>query len=312
MRTSKHTDLTIDPIEGVESACLEAIVIFIDHLNHERQLSSHTSKNYFRQLVAIARDLTLNTWSDLSVDKIKLMLSILNQQKLAVSSINLRLTVLRSFCDFLVEQGQLSANPAKAVHALKNQRLLPKQVNVDEMDALLNFDGKDWMTIRDKAMLELLYGCGLRLSELTSINLNDIEQKDIIKVTGKGKKERIVPVGKQAREALANWVVARQTLGPSADENALFLSKRKTRISNRQVQVRLNYWTQNQTLYQQISPHTLRHSFATHVLESSNDLRGVQELLGHSNLSTTQVYTHLNFQHLAQVYDKAHPRAKKK
>lgn len=299
-------------IEGMSPSCSDLIVTFIDYLEFERQVSKHTISNYQRQLTAVARDLLLDDWSSLSVNKIKHMLAILNQEKLSTSSINLRLTVLRSFCDYLVAKGLLDANPAKAVHALKTKKLLPKHVNAEEMGALLNFNGNDWMTLRDKAFIELIYGCGLRLSELTGINVDDIGEDRLLKVKGKGSKERILPVGKEAYFAYKAWKAARNTLDILPDEPALFVSKRKTRLSNRQVQVRLNYWAQNQTLYQQISPHTLRHSFATHVLESSNDLRGVQELLGHANLSTTQVYTHLNFQHLAQVYDNAHPRAKKK
>ena len=299
-------------IEGVSQSCLSHIIEFIDHLAFERQLSKHTVSNYRRQLIAVARDLMLDNWLALDVDSIKHMLAILNQEKLSTTSINLRLTVLRNFCDYLVEKEIFTTNPAKAVHALKTKKLLPKQVSAEEMSALLSFDSNDWISMRDKAMLELLYGCGLRLAELTSINVDDIGSNKQIRVTGKGSKQRVLPVGKHAYDAVKAWLKVRPSLDPPADEQAMFISKRKTRLSNRQVQVRLNHWTQNQTLYQQISPHTLRHSFATHVLESSNDLRGVQELLGHANLSTTQVYTHLNFQHLAQVYDKAHPRAKKK
>jgi len=299
-------------VEGVSPACLLLLSNYLRFIAYERQLSAHTVSNYKRQLIAIAQDLALETWQALVVDDIKLMLSLLNQDGKSVASINLRLTVLRNFCEYLVEQKILEHNPATSVHSLKTKKPLPKQVNVDEMSALLSFEGNDWMTLRDKAMLELLYGCGMRLSELTALNKDALQSKDTIRVIGKGKKERVLPIGEKARIALNHWKNARETMHPSADEQALFLSKRKTRISNRQVQVRLDHWAKNQTLYQRISPHTLRHSFATHVLESSNDLRGVQELLGHANLSTTQVYTHLNFQHLAQVYDKAHPRAKKK
>lgn len=299
-------------VDDVSQSCLSLIIEFLEHLSFERQLSTHTISNYRRQLIAVAKDLALDDWYSLDIDRIKHMLAILNQEKLSTTSINLRLTVLRSFCDYLVEKEIFSSNPAKAVHALKTKKLLPKQVSAEEMGALLNFDGDDWISIRDKAIFELIYGCGLRLAELTSIDVDDIGSDKQIKVTGKGSKQRVLPIGKHAYSAVTAWLMVRESINPPRDERAMFISKRKTRLSNRQVQVRLNYWTKNQTLYQQISPHTLRHSFATHVLESSNDLRGVQELLGHANLSTTQVYTHLNFQHLAQVYDKAHPRAKKK
>ena len=241
-----------------------------------------------------------------------MMLMRCSKAKLSTRTINLRLSVLRNFCEFMVTKEYLSNNPVAAIQSLKQSKPLPKQLNVDEMSSLLNFDTTEFLDIRDKAMFELLYGCGMRLSELTGLNLSDMLAGDEVKVIGKGNKERRLPLGRQAKIALDLWLSERDKLLPSLDQKALFLSKRKTRISNRQVQNRLDHWANKQTLYQQISPHTLRHSFATHVLESSNDLRGVQELLGHANLSTTQIYTHLNFQHLAQIYDQAHPRAKKK
>jgi integrase/recombinase XerC len=241
-----------------------------------------------------------------------MMLMRCSKAKLSTRTINLRLSVLRNFCEFMVTKEYLSNNPVAVIQALKQSKPLPKQLNVDEMSSLLSFDTTEFLGIRDKAMFELLYGCGIRLSELTGLDLCDMLAGDEVKVIGKGNKERRLPLGRQAKIALELWLVERDKMLPSLDQKALFLSKRKTRISNRQVQNRLDHWAKQQTLYQQISPHTLRHSFATHVLESSNDLRGVQELLGHANLSTTQIYTHLYFQHLAQIYDQAHPRAKKK
>ena len=288
------------------------VVDFIHHIRVERQLSEHTCKNYQRQILSALKDLNINSWHDLSADHIKMMLMHCSKAKLSTRTINLRLTVLRNFCEFMVSKEYLSNNPVASIQSLKQSKPLPKQLNVDEMGSLLNFDTSDFLGIRDKAMFELLYGCGIRLSELTGLKLSDILADDEIRVIGKGNKERRLPIGKQAKAAIKLWLSERDKLQADPDEEALFLSKRKTRISNRQVQNRLDHWAKQQTLYQQISPHTLRHSFATHVLESSNDLRGVQELLGHANLSTTQVYTHLNFQHLSQIYDQAHPRAKKK
>ena len=180
------------------------------------------------------------------------------------------------------------------------------------MQALLDFDRTDFLSVRDKAIFELMYGCGLRLSEVSGLNINDVLASGEVRVLGKGNKQRHIPMGKKALEAIAQYRSLRNTIDDIEDPNALFISKHKKRISNRQIAKRLEKLSKEQTLYQKISPHTLRHSFATHVLESSNDLRGVQELLGHANLATTQVYTHLNFQHLAEIYDKAHPRAKKK
>ena len=288
------------------------VVDYIHHIRVERQLSELTCKNYQRQILSALQDLNISAWTDLSADHIKMMLMHCSRAKLSTRTINLRLTVLRNFCEFMVSKEYLSNNPVAAIQSLKQSKPLPKQLNVDEMGSLLNFDSADFLGIRDKAMFELLYGCGMRLSELTGLALSDILAGDEVRVIGKGNKERRLPLGRQAKAAVQCWLLERDKLLPDENEQALFLSKRKTRISNRQVQNRLDHWAKQQTLYQQISPHTLRHSFATHVLESSNDLRGVQELLGHANLSTTQVYTHLNFQHLSQTYDKAHPRAKKK
>lgn len=288
------------------------MVDFIHHIRVERQLSEHTCSNYQRQILSALPDLNINKWSELTGDHVKMMLMHCSKAKLSTRSINLRLSVLRNFCEFMVTREYLRNNPVAAIQSLKQSKPLPKQLNVDEMGSLLNFDSSDFLGIRDKAMFEFLYGCGMRLSELTGLDLRDILAEEEVRVIGKGNKERRLPLGRQAKAALQLWLQERAKLLPAEDEDALFLSKRKTRISNRQVQNRLDHWAKQQTLYQQISPHTLRHSFATHVLESSNDLRGVQEMLGHANLSTTQVYTHLNFQHLSQIYDQAHPRAKKK
>ncbi|WP_371193495.1 tyrosine recombinase XerC [Glaciecola sp. SC05] len=282
----------------------------------ERRLSAHTVKNYTRQLNSIRTSLNIVNWQDLTVEQCKRILHIGHKRGLSARSINLQLTVLRSFCQFLVKHGYLPSNPVKSVHSVKQNKPLPKQLNVDEMSVLLDFKRNDFIGLRDKAMFELMYGCGIRLSELTGLNIGDVldstDDGRILKVTGKGNKQRLIPIGRKATAALDNYMTLRGECVDIDDPEALFLSKQKRRLSNRQVANRLDHWAKQQTLYQQISPHTLRHSFATHVLESSNDLRGVQELLGHANLSTTQVYTHLNFQHLSDVYDKAHPRAKKK
>jgi integrase/recombinase XerC len=289
---------------------------FIDECAIERQLSPHTVKNYRRQLYSVYQQLNIQDWANLNITDCKQVLHIGNRKGLSARSINLQLTVLRNFCQFLVKVGKLNHNPAKSVHAIKQNKPLPKQLNVDEMGALLNFDTSDFLGCRDKAIFELLYGCGVRLSELTGLNLDSIYQDGsngpILKVMGKGSKQRLIPIGRKAAESLRMYIEKREEFAAELSDEALFLSKQKRRLSNRQVANRLSHWAKQQTLYQQISPHTLRHSFATHVLESSKDLRGVQELLGHANLSTTQIYTHLDFQHLSQVYDEAHPRAKKK
>lgn len=288
------------------------IYAYIQECKVQRQLSPHTVKSYQRQLEVVVKQTKLNAWPDLTPNIAKRILQQGNKDGLSARTINLRLTVLRNFCRYLVKQKVLTNNPLDTIHSVKQNKPLPKYLNVDEAASLLEFDGDDFLTLRDKCLFEIMYGCGLRLSELTGLMRNDLLGDGTLKVTGKGNKQRILPIGAKAQTAIEKYLPLRQDMITFAEEPALFISIRKTRLSNRQVANRLDKWAKHQTLYQQISPHTLRHSFATHVLESSNDLRGVQELLGHANLSTTQVYTHLNFQHLSEVYDNAHPRARKK
>lgn len=297
---------------SVSDAMLTPITDFLDYLKFERNLSAKTIENYQRQLLVIAEGISIEAWHLLTVAHVKRVLAQARRQDLSPKSIALRLSALRSFCRYLVTQGVLTQNPAKAVTAPKQGRPLPKQLNVDEMSQLLNIDEESVLAVRDKAMMELTYGCGLRLAELTDLNLNHIEEgMQQLRVRGKGSKERILPVGKVAREALKAWLKVRgQLIGE--DEPAVFVSMQNKRISSRQIAKRMKLWAQKQSLDQQVHPHKLRHSFATHMLESSGDLRAVQELLGHANLSTTQVYTHLDFQHLSKIYDTAHPRARKR
>jgi integrase/recombinase XerC len=285
---------------------------YIQECKVQRQLSPHTVKNYQRQLEVVVKQTSIRAWPDLTPNIAKRILQQGNKDGLSARTINLRLTVLRNFCRYLVKQKLLTNNPLDSIHSVKQNKPLPKYLNVDEASSLLEFDGDDFLTVRDKCLFEIMYGCGLRLSELTGLMRNDLLGDGTLKVTGKGNKQRILPIGDKAQTAIEQYLPLRKEIIPFTEEPALFISIRKTRLSNRQVANRLDKWAKHQTLYQQISPHTLRHSFATHVLESSNDLRGVQELLGHANLSTTQVYTHLNFQHLSDVYDNAHPRARKK
>lgn len=261
--------------------------------------------------MVVCQQLSINDWHELDSSHVRLVLNQARRDKLGARSIALRLSALRSFCQYLVSQQVLSLNPAKAVQAPKLPKPLPKQLNVDEMNQLLDIEPNSMLAIRDRAMMELTYSCGLRLAELCSLNIADILDGEQLKVMGKGSKERILPIGKVAKLWLSKWLDVREQLALT-DEPALFVSKLKKRISRRQIAKRMQLWAQHQHLDQNVNPHKLRHSFATHLLESSGDLRGVQELLGHANLSTTQVYTHLDFQHLAQVYDNAHPRAKKR
>ncbi|NVK54359.1 MAG: tyrosine recombinase XerC [Alteromonadaceae bacterium] len=292
-------------------ACEHWLNKFCDHLRYERGLSDHTVKNYQRQLTRIAVNLELHHWKDLNQADVKRAMAIARKQHMKPRSIALRLSALRTFCQFLITNRVLSADPVEGIQAPKADKPLPKQMSVDDMSALLNESDDEEITIRDQAMFELMYGCGLRLSELTSLNVFNITSDRQLRVTGKGNKQRLLPIGRKAQAALQRWLTVRSSWGATT-ESALFISKRKRRISNRQVANRLEAMAQRQSLGQRVNPHKLRHSFATHVLESSSDLRAVQELLGHANLSTTQVYTHLDFQHLAKVYDTAHPRARKK
>ncbi len=200
----------------------------------------------------------------------------------------------------------------QSVSAPKAPQRLPGNLDADRMARLLDIKGDGPLVDRDRAILELLYSSGLRLAELTGLNLGDVDLDDAtVRVTGKGNKDRIVPVGRHARDAVRDWSRIRVQLA-NEDEKALFVSSRGTRLSRRSVQARVTHWAKRQGIDTRVYPHLFRHSFATHLLESSHDLRGVQELLGHANISTTQVYTHLDFQHLAQIYDQAHPRAKLK
>lgn len=283
---------------------------YLAYLKYEKNLAINSIDNYRRQLTVAFDKLNIECWSEFSISDVRKVLNDARKSSLSSRSIALRLSAIRGFCGFLVEQGQLTQNPASSIQAPKQNKPLPKQLNVDEMHQLLDIKEEDLLAIRDKAMMELMYSCGLRLSELANLNIKSIQPDSQLRVVGKGNKERLLPIGRLALEALSLWLKLRAELA-SSEETALFVSMRKNRIGTRQIAKRMKLWATRQNLEQSVNPHKLRHSFATHVLESSSDLRGVQELLGHANLSTTQVYTHLNFQHLAHVYDSAHPRAKK-
>jgi integrase/recombinase XerC len=232
----------------------------------ERQLSPHTIKSYTRQLQSVVQHTRISKWQDLTPTIAKRILQQANKDGLSARSINLRLTVLRNFCRFLVHKKVLFNNPLDAIHSVKQNKPLPKYLNVDEMSSLLSFEGTDFLSLRDKCLFEVMYGCGLRLSELTGLMHLDLLGNGTLKVTGKGNKQRILPVGSKAQQAIDAYLPVRKALIAFSKEPALFVSIRQTRLSNRQVANRLDKWAKHQTLYQQISPHTLRHSFATHVL----------------------------------------------
>lgn len=222
------------------------------------------------------------------------------------------LSALRTFFRFLLREGLVKANPAQGISAPKADKALPATLDVDQVAQLLNAPASSPLERRDHAILELFYSSGLRLAELANLRLTDVDMRDAtVRVTGKGNKTRVIPVGKAALASLQQWLATRSTLA-TAEEQALFVNQRGKHLSVRQIQERVKAWAKRRGLPVHVHPHMLRHSFASHVLESSGDLRAVQELLGHADIATTQVYTHVNFQQLAQVYDKAHPRARKK
>ncbi|CAH0527383.1 tyrosine recombinase XerC [Vibrio hippocampi] len=288
---------------------------FYQYLHSEKGLSLHTQRNYRQQLHTMAEHLAtmgVKNWQQVDAGWVRQLASKGMREGMKASSIATRLSSLRSFFDFLILRGELSANPAKGVSAPRKQRPLPKNLDIDEVTQLLEVNEDDPLAIRDRAMMELMYGAGLRLAEMISINVKDINTfSGEIRVIGKGDKERKVPFAGKATEWVKKWLKVRSQFAKS-EEKALFVSKLGQRISHRNVQKRMSEWGQKQSLASHVSPHKLRHSFATHMLESSSNLRAVQELLGHENISTTQIYTHLDFQHLAQAYDQAHPRAHKK
>lgn len=285
-----------------------------DYLRIERQVSPHTLNNYQRQLravVEILQEKQLNTWQQVTPSVVRLILAESKRHGLQEKSLALRLSAMRQFFSFLIRHGELKVNPATGISAPKQGKRLPKNISTEQVQLLLDNDSKDPIDLRDRAMLELMYSSGLRLAELQGLNLQSINTRSReVRVLGKGNKERVVPFGRFASYALQQWLKVRPQFNPK--DEALFVSQQGNRISTRNIQKRFETWGIRQGLNSHLNPHKLRHSFATHMLEASADLRAVQELLGHSNLSTTQIYTHLNFQHLASVYDQAHPRAKRK
>ena len=245
---------------------------------------------------------------------IRMFIATRHQQKTAAKSLQRQLSSLRGLFHFAIGQGELKANPAVDISPPKSGKKLPHVLDTDQAAQLLTIDGNDPLSIRDKAIMELFYSSGLRLSELVNLDLGDLDRDErIVTVTGKGNKQRLVPVGRLALQALNSWLRTRLLwLPPNSDQPALFITRKGERLKQRAIQLRLKKWGITQGTDRPVHPHMLRHSFASHLLESSGDLRAVQELLGHADISTTQIYTHLDFQHLAAVYDKAHPRAKKK
>ncbi len=294
----------------------DPLALFLAYLTHEKRYSSHTIEAYRRDIGQFDQWLKQQGTTKLSLTTVEpchvqQYMAQLHRQNLGASSLKRKLSSLSSFFNYLMRQRKISVNPALDVYTPKAVRKLPGTLDIERVEQLLDIPVITPVEKRDKAILELFYSSGLRLSELVSLDKIHLDLSEgLLQVKGKGDKERRVPIGSLAVVALQQWLAVRDELAHS-NEQALFVSNRGTRISPRNVQQRVNYWQRQKGLEQHIHPHKLRHSFASHLLESSGDLRAVQELLGHADISTTQVYTHLDYQHLAKIYDKAHPRARK-
>jgi len=287
---------------------------FDAYLTNERRAAKLTVQNYRRDLNYLrdfCRRRDIGEWHDLDTARLRLYVAEMHKAGLSGRSIQRRLSAVRSFYRFLLREGAVRGSPAAGVAAPKSHSRLPKSLSPDEAARLVDIATNDRAAHRDRALLELLYSSGLRLAEIVALNKDDLSSDGTVRVTGKGSKTRVIPVGRAARDALEKWLAVRGS-SEARDDRALFLGARGRRLGTREVQRIVAHRARSQGIGQPVHPHMLRHSFASHLLESSGDLRAVQELLGHANISTTQIYTHLDFQHLAKVYDQAHPRARKR
>ena len=284
---------------------------FLEHLRVERNVSAHTRDAYQRDLAALCAWAAMRSRGVLELrnDEIRAFVASEHRRGLSPKSLQRRLSACRSFYLWLLKRGRIDANPADAIRGPKAARKLPQVLDVDEAVQLVEVATDAPLGLRDRALLELLYSSGLRLSEVCALKWADLDfAQGLVTVLGKGSKQRIVPVGSHARNALA--ALREEAAGQPGD--FVFPGRGGAQISSRAVQLRMKKLAAQRGVYKRVHPHLLRHSFASHMLESSGDLRGVQELLGHADIATTQIYTHLDFQHLAKVYDAAHPRAKRK
>ena len=284
---------------------------YLAHLQVERRMSAHTLDAYRRDLTSLAQ-WTQHEGVDVAAlhgEQLRGFVAAEHRRGLSPKSLQRRLSACRSFYAWLVKQGRIAASPAASIRSPKAPRKLPQVLDPDEAKALVEVPTDAPLGLRDRALLELFYSSGLRLSELCALRWRDLDLADaLVNVLGKGNKQRSVPLGSHARAALAEW---RASTGAANDAH-VFPGRGGGSITPRAVQLRMRHLAQQQGLFKRVHPHLLRHSFASHILESSGDLRGVQELLGHADIATTQIYTHLDYQHLAKVYDAAHPRARRK
>ena len=295
---------------------MNAIERYLQHLAAERRLSPHSVAAYRRDLDSLSRLTAGTPLADLTVSDIRSAVVKLRSHNLSAASVARHLSSWRGLYAFACRRHGYAGNPCSGLRPPKAAKALPQVLSPDACAQLLDgapgSSDDETLTTRDRAMFELFYSSGLRLSELTGLDLSDVDLRTgEAQVTGKGSKTRNVPVGRQALAAISAWLPLRQAWAQDGSR-ALFVSRRGTRLTPRSVQLRLQRWARQAGLGQHVHPHMLRHAFATHVLQSSGDLRAVQEMLGHASISTTQVYTHLDWQHLAKAYDQAHPRARKK
>lgn len=297
------------------TALAQTIAQFLEWLATVRQYSPHTIQNYrldLDKLQAFASSRNITEPEKLLAGDIRQWAARMHREGMGGKTIQRALSSTRSYYRFLARETGIHHNPANGIRAPKTARALPKALDVDQVNQLMAVAGDSFMACRDRAMLELFYSSGLRLSELSGLTLDSLDLRaGLVTVHGKGSKTRTVPVGKHALAAIEQWLTQRHTI-PSASTQALFITQQGKALGNRSIQKRLSDIAIKQNLPQHLHPHMLRHSFASHLLESSGDLRAVQELLGHANISTTQVYTHLDFQYLSKIYDQAHPRARRK
>jgi len=288
------------------------IAAFVSHLGNERRVSAHTLDGYQRDLAVLAQWAGDNAQPDpatLTESDLRALLAFEHRRGLSPSSLQRRLSAWRSFYRWLLAQGRIAANPASTLRAPRAARKLPEVLDPDEAKVLVEIQANSPLGLRDRALLELMYSSGLRVSEVCNLRWRDLDLAEgLVSVLGKGNRERIVPVGSHARRALDEW----RAETCAEDDARVFPGRRGHPISARAIQIRIRELAKRQGLFKRVHPHLMRHSFASHVLESSGDLRGVQELLGHADISTTQIYTHLDFGHLAKVYDAAHPRARRR
>ena len=292
----------------------QSVEHFLQYLQSIRNLSAATVKAYGRDLERFIQAIEPNitTLDTITTDTVRTFLMQENSRGLSAASLARLRSAMNALFEHAVNKNWLEKNPVHGVSTPKISRKLPDVLDVDTLQKLLEIPLESDIAIRDKAILELFYSSGLRLTELSQSRWQDVDQSQgLIRVTGKGNKQRVIPVGSLALKALNAWYPL-STQRNMTDQDYIFISSRGDRLKQRSIQARIKYWAQRQGLWERVYPHLLRHSFASHMLESSSDLRAVQEMLGHADLSTTQIYTHLNFQHLAKVYDQAHPRARKK